>query len=97
MRRHRAPRDLASSLASVIAELGMTKRLREFEAVDIWDEVVGSHIAQVAHAERIDAGTLVVRVERATWRNELQFLKRELIDRINARLGTTVVTDIVFR
>lgn len=93
----RAPRPIASSLHSVLDELGMTRRLKEFEAVDVWEEVVGSHIAAIARAERMDAGTLIVRVERATWRNELQYLKQEIIDRLNGRLHETIVTDIVFR
>jgi hypothetical protein len=95
--RQKSPRQIGSSLQSVLADLGMTRRLKEFEAVDVWAEVVGSHIASVARADRMDAGTLIVRVERATWRNELQYLKQELIDRLNGRLHEQIVTDIVFR
>jgi hypothetical protein len=38
-----------------------------------------------------------VRVSQAPWRNELLFLKKELIAKINSRMKREIVNDIVFR
>ena len=44
----------------------------------------------------IKRGKLFVRVKTPTWRNELVFLKSEIISKLNRRVGKKVVKDIVF-
>jgi len=104
-RRRREPEiprlEKTSSAGAVISQLiermGATDRIRQQRAVLIWAETVGEKIAAVAEAESIDHGKLKVRVSSPTWRNELVYLKKEIRDQLNGRLGETVVSDIVFR
>lgn len=83
-------------LASLMEELGLGKKLKQYEAVRIWQEVVGERIAKVATPTKIINGTLIVKVERSTWRNELSLMKREIIAKINAALKEEIVKDIKF-
>ncbi len=48
-------------------------------------------IAAHAHPERMKRGVLFVAVDSAEWMQELQFLKHELRERLNARLGRPAV------
>ena len=77
-------------------ELGLGKKLKQYEAVRIWKEVVGERIANVATPTKIINGTLIVKVEKSTWRNELSLLKREIISKLNAALKEEIVKDIRF-
>lgn len=89
-------KSLGEALAGLTADLGIESKLREYDAVTLWPELVGAHIARVATAEKISKGVLVVRVTTSTWRNELQMRKQELADKINAALKSPVVKDIKF-
>lgn len=91
------PEQLASGLEAVIRELGIGKKIRQYEVMNLWKEIVGEKIASVTEAEHLSRGKLFVRVSRPTWRNELIFLKKELIDKINLTMHEELVTDIIFR
>jgi len=91
------PKQIAVSLSTVLQELGLGQRIKQVKALDLWKEVVGEQIARVTSPDRIDNGKLVVRVHNAPWRNELLFLKREIIMKLNNALGETIVKDIHFR
>lgn len=94
--RRGAPTPIGKGIASVLRDLGLGGRLRQVEVLERWPAIVGERIASVAVAERITGGRLRVRVSGAPWRNELVYLKKELIARINEAMGEKVVRDIVF-
>jgi predicted nucleic acid-binding Zn ribbon protein len=89
-------KSLGEALAGLTADLGIQSRLREYDAVTLWPELVGAHIAKVATAEKISKGILIVRVATSTWRNELQMRKHELMQKINAALKAPIIKDIKF-
>lgn len=91
------PRTIADLMPAVLEDLGLAERMREYEAIERWAGVVGRRIAAVTIPQRIDDGRLFVAVLRAPWRNELIFLKAELIARLNAALGGEIVKEIIFR
>ena len=88
---------MGTAIPHVLQELGLGKRLKQYEVLESWPKIVGGQIAKVASAERIEAGKLFVCVSRAPWRNELVFLKNELITKINKALKQEIVKDIIFR
>ena len=89
--------DLGSSIRRLLEDLGIRKRLAEYEAVVQWDSLVGDHIAKAASAVRITKGVLFVRVRNSVWRNELSLRKQEIMNTVNAGLGEEVVKDIRFQ
>ena len=60
-----------------------------------WDEVVGPEVAQRARPLRVRNGRLEVAVPSAVWRTQLNFSKKDLIDRINHQLGKEVVKQLI--
>jgi predicted nucleic acid-binding Zn ribbon protein len=91
------PKQLSLLLDDVMTELGIARRIKEMRALELWAGTVGKQIADSTEAERISGGKLVVRVKRAPWRNELIFLKKEIIAKLNKAIGEEVVKDIIFR
>ena len=91
------PKPIETVLASVLQELGLGSRIRQLKVLDVWAEAVGEQIAKVTSPDRIERGKLIVRVKKAPWRNELIFLKRDIIAKLNQILGEEIVKEIIFR
>lgn len=91
------PRSLGNVMSSVFENLGITKKIKRHEIVDQWAEIVGSRIAQATRIDRIEGDKLFVVVSTSAWRNELTFLKKELLNKVNGFLGEEVISDIIFR
>lgn len=98
MRKHSAShtKPLHDALGDLVRSLGIDRKLREYEAVTRWEEIVGDAIARVSKAAGIEKGVLIVRVNNGPWRNELSLMKESIIRKINAALGEAIVRDIRF-
>ena len=81
-------------VARLLRGLGLEDGLRGWRAVQEWPETVGPRLARRTRAIEYRDGTLLVEVEGSAWMHEVGFLKRELVQRINARLGADTVRDI---
>ena len=64
---------------------------------DHWDNLVGASIAANARPAVFKGKLLLVHVTSSTWLQQLQFLKTEMIRKINAEFGQTLVEDIKFK
>jgi len=85
---------LAEALRAALARLPASTGLAHYPIWAEWTAVVGTTIAAHARPAQLRRGVLVVTVDGADWMQELQYAKRELCERLNARLGATVVRDI---
>ena len=94
---HSSPKPLGSVISSVLDRLGIGLKLKRYEIIDLWPEIVGSQIAQVTKVDHIEGDKLYVAVATSVWRNELMFLKKDLIEKVNTALGQKVISDIIFR
>ena len=63
----------------------------------VWDRVVGEDIARHARPAAFKGPILLVHVASSTWLHHLQYLKKDLVARLNADLGQAVVGDIKFK
>lgn len=87
---------LGVAIQGLLENLGIGKKIREYDAVLQWNKVVGERIASVTEAVKIEKGVLVVRVQNGPWRNELSLLKNEVIEKLNRTLGEELVKEIRF-
>jgi len=86
---------LEQLLGNALHNTGLGKRLQEYKAVEAWDEVVGDLVAEHSNATGIREGTLFVDVTSSVWMQELQLLRGEIIERLNAHLGRSFVKQVV--
>ena len=63
----------------------------------LWDETMGVTIAENARPAAFKGHLLVVQVTSSPWMQQLQFLKNELIQKLNSALGKELVRDIKFK
>ena len=95
--RRSQPKLIGGVIDSAIRELGIGKRLKDFELLEKWPQIVGEQIAKVTTPQRMENGKLFIHVSKSPWRNELVFLKRALIQKINMVMEQDIVKDIIFR
>ena len=84
-------------LQGVLQQRGMSDRLREYRAWQIWNEVVGPQIAAHAQPCGIRDGVLEIKVDQPVWMQQLQLLKPKLLAKLNDRLGGTLFRDLFLR
>jgi len=96
MRRPRAdgPTRVGDVLDAALGRLPDAQRIADHALWAHWNDVVGATLARHAQPVRLRRGMLMVAVASAEWMQEIVFLKHELRDRLNARLGRAVVRDI---
>jgi len=86
---------VAQLLETALRRFGLERRFEEFQVVGAWDSVVGEGVALHATATGIRDGVLFVDVDSSVWIQELQLLRGEIIERLNAHCGKAFVKQIV--
>jgi predicted nucleic acid-binding Zn ribbon protein len=89
-------RTLGDVFKNMFRDLGIEKPIEQSKAVNLWPNVVGERVSEVATAEKIENGIMIVRVSSPVWRNELIFMKADIINKLNTALNKHVVKDIKF-
>ncbi|HFE64430.1 hypothetical protein B1H10_00890 [candidate division KSB1 bacterium 4484_188] len=79
-----------------LQSIGIKEKIEENFAFVYWDSVVGKEISERTEPFKMVKGNLFVKVKDAAWRNELQFFKNEIIEKLNKKIGKNVVSDIKF-
>lgn len=90
------PEKIGSLILDCIGKMGYADRLHKQESVTRWSEIAGSIIAAESEALRIDGDTLVVKVHRAAWRQQLTFLKADILAHLERKIGKGYIKDIRF-
>jgi len=63
----------------------------------LWESAVGKAIAENARPAAFKGRMLLVHVTSSTWIHELQFLKKDIIRKVNDALGEEQVEEIKFK
>ena len=87
---------LKKAIQQAISASGIQKAIQQESAVSIWGDVVGVGISKVTEAISVNKGTLVVKTGSAAWRQELFMQKKEIIDKINKKIGSIAIKEIRF-
>lgn len=65
----------------------------------VWSSALGEKISTISTPKSFDVktGKLTIKVENSLWRNDLAFMKTDLIDSLNKKLSDIVIQDIILR
>ena len=91
------PAHLGTILQQAIEASRIDVDLSAYRLWQQWKDVVGPAIAENTRPEAIKGKLLLVNVSSAPWMQQLQFLKPELIEKLNETLEKDVVGDIRFK
>ena len=64
---------------------------------DIWPSAVGEHIGANTNPAAFKGKLLIVNVADSAWLQQLWFLKKEIIGKVNESLGEDLVEEIKFK
>jgi len=92
----RAPERIGSILPNVLNKFGLKKGVEQHRALIIWNQIVGKGIAFHTKPGWVRGGILWVIVDDPVWREELEFLKHQIVEKINNSLEGTKIRGIKF-
>lgn len=90
------PANVAEILHGVLKNKGMAKKIDQYSVFSIWENIVGSTIAERATPSKMQGDTLIITTKNAGWAHELSFMKQEILKRIHEALPNATINDIRF-
>jgi len=88
-------------IGSVIEKVLKTYRHESDEELariwSLWDGLVGDAISENARPSAFKGKLLLVHVTNSTWLHQLQFLKKDIIAKVNDAFGKELVEEIKFK
>jgi hypothetical protein len=94
--RESQPNSIGEVLERIFQRLDPPDRRGIYRIWSFWADEVGEAIAARAQPAGYHRGILSVRVTSHAWMQELQFLKEDIRQRLNTRLGREQIRDIYF-
>jgi predicted nucleic acid-binding Zn ribbon protein len=88
------PTRVRDPLKMVLRRVDPEQKLRAYRVWTFWADELGEAIAARAQPVGLRAGVLTVAVNNHAWMQELQFMRDEIVGRLNARLGQPLIKDI---
>jgi predicted nucleic acid-binding Zn ribbon protein len=96
VKKARTPETIGSIISSVLGERGYLSPCRELEGMRQWPDLVGEKVASVSECTRVDNGVLFVRIASSSWRHEVSYIKKQILDTIKKETPCNTIRDIVF-
>jgi hypothetical protein len=90
-------RRVGEALPRALTSLGISRRTREAQALWLWPQVVGPHLARETRALKLTGGTLWVAASSTPLAHQLHLERTGMIERLNLMIGAPAVRDIRFR
>ncbi|MGV3547816.1 MAG: DUF721 domain-containing protein [Pedobacter sp.] len=94
----RKPNDitLKQAIDKLLNHYKLRGKLVETGIVAMWPEIMGTAVANRTKQIYIHQKKLFVRIESSVVKNELLIVKSAIVDKLNEKSGSQVITDIVF-
>ncbi|RQW77230.1 MAG: DUF721 domain-containing protein, partial [Geobacter sp.] len=93
----KSPAPVSDLMTTLFRGKPAEKRLEEGKIWLVWDAAVGSQVAAKARPVSFRDGTLTVAVVSAPWMQQLTFLKKAILEKLNERLGRELVRDVYLK
>jgi len=90
------PEIIGEILRKVLKKRNIPHTATDRRLLDLWSRAVGPQIAARTLPETVKRGTLYVRVSSSVWLHQLQFLKEEILGKVNELSGKEEIRSIFF-
>jgi len=89
-------RPISEIIKEYLEELKITHKLKEYEAIRLWEELLGKSVSSRTKELKIKNGILYVKIGSPLVKQELMLIKDSIIKKINEKLEEEIITSIVF-
>lgn len=86
---------MREAIQDLLETYRLTQGIDKVKLKDRWEEMMGPAMAKRARIHSLHKGRLVIKVESAALRQELDMVKTKIAERLNAELGREVVQVVV--
>jgi predicted nucleic acid-binding Zn ribbon protein len=90
------PVHIKSIVSDVLKKYRNTQKADVFEISEIWESAVSSTIAKDSRPWKVKGNELEVQVTNSSWLHHLNFMKNDIIQKLNEQLGEQVIKKIRF-
>lgn len=90
------PEMLGEILGKILKKRNIPHTSTDRRLLALWKGAVGPQISSQTHPDSLKRGTLFVRVSAPVWMHQLQFMKEEIIGKLNQLLAPEEVRDLRF-
>jgi hypothetical protein len=93
----RVPEKVGETVKTIMADTDIRRMEFEWHLFSKWSEIAGEAIAEASTPVDIHESVLYLRVDNSVWRNELYYMKQDIINKLNIEAGRKVINNIIFR
>jgi predicted nucleic acid-binding Zn ribbon protein len=79
------PTKVGDLIGTLLEQRGLKEQVERTGVLAEWADVVGEQISSVTRARAVSGGTLFVEVRSSAWMSELDFMKEEILGKLNKR------------
>ncbi len=88
---------LSDVLREYIHEMRMERKLKEVNALQSWEDLLGKTVARYTRNIYISNKTLFVTISSSVVKNELMMMREDIRRKLNENAGEIIVEKIVFK
>lgn len=88
---------LKSAIKQLMRAYGYQKQLDKLELLKVYEEEVGHLFSNHTKEATFKEGVLYIHLDSASLKQELSYVKEGLIQKLNKRMGKTLVEKIVIK
>lgn len=81
-------------IENIFKKYGIDKKIKEAQAISLWSDVVGKKLSEHSYPSGVKDGTLYIICDNSVWMHELYLLRGKIVNRLNEKLGTKVISKI---
>lgn len=87
-------KDLSDIFSGLRKVYNSRKGDNESQIKEKWAEIVGDFLYKYTRPDRVVKGILYIKTVSSSWLNEISFMKEEIIDSCNMKLGLQFITEV---
>lgn len=91
------PQSMDELLKEFMKRIPHRTKLQRGMVLHVWPEIVGDKIAAVSKNLHFEGNRLVLEVNNSAWRHEIHMKRFSIAKRLNEKVGSKVVQEIVVR
>lgn len=88
---------IGEAMKGFIRKSNLKNGIRAVQIEEVWAQLMGKTIAKYTDKIEIINNTLFIRTHIGPLKNELQFQKQQIIDRVNETFGEKVISNVVIQ
>lgn len=83
-------------IEKIAKQTGLEGKIIELKILQNWQGEVGTEISNHTTPIKLFKGKLFVKVDSPIWMNQLTFIKKDIINKLNSSIKANIVKDIFF-